>query len=190
MPKITLDEFISQWNNQMPVANRIDFNITEFATKAGDFSKRFFRMSFASGGFYATGNKWKPRKSKWGRKFKHPVMNDNGILKGAISGTSTNNSRQSGRKINGRTPFTKMGAIYNIHTEEMSKFAEKGKRGLNPYGKGYAAIHNTDPKISPFKVNQWSKKKPTQRQFIGFNDRLDNYINTNYVPIIFKGLPL
>ena len=115
-------------------------------------------------------------------------MDDTGTLKGAISGKSENISRQSGKKINGRTPFTKMGAVYNIHTEEISQ-SGNGKRGVNTHGKGYAAVHNTDPQISPFTVNQWSKKKPVQRQFIGFNDRLNNYINTHYVPIIFKGLP-
>ena len=189
MPKITLDQFFKQWNSNMPHANRLDYNITEFTTKAGDYSKRFFRMSFASGGFYATGNKWKPRESKWGKKFNHKVMDDTGMLKGSMSSKSENTSRQSGKKINGRTPFTKMGAVYSIHTEEVSQ-PGYGKRGSNPHGRGYAAVHNTDPKISPFSVNQYSTKKPVQRQFIGFNDRLDNYINTNYVPIIFKGLPL
>lgn len=188
MPKITLDQFIKQWESKMPIANRVDFNITEFATKAGEYSKRFFRMSFTSGGFYATGNKWKPRESRWGKKYTHEVLNDTGMLKGSMSGKSENISRQSGKKVNGRTPFTKMGAVYNIHTEEISQSGD-GKRGSNPQGKGYAAVHNTDPKISPFTVNQRSKKKPEQRQFIGFNDRLNDYINTHYVPIIFKGLP-
>ena len=99
MPKITLDQFIKQWDSKIPVANRVDFNITEFATKAGEYSKRFFRMSFASGGFYATGNKWEPRESRWGKKYTHKVLDDTGILKGAISGKSENTSRQSGKKV-------------------------------------------------------------------------------------------
>lgn len=190
MPKITLDQFISQWNSKMPVANRLDFNIMEFTTKAGDYSRRYFQMSFAQGGFYASGNKWKPRESRWGKKFTHPIMIDTSTLKDSIQGSPLNVSRQSGRKVNGRTPFSKIGATYNIHTNENTQQAIKGKRGLNKKAKGYAAIHNTDSSISPFTVNQYSNKKPVQRQFIGFSSKLDGYINSHFIPLIFKGLPL
>lgn len=50
MPKITLDQFIKQWDSKIPVANRVDFNITEFATKAGEYSKRFLGCLLQAGG--------------------------------------------------------------------------------------------------------------------------------------------
>lgn len=187
-----MKDFLSQLgdNRKTPVANRLDMNITNFTTEIGMFSKRFFRMSFAYGGFYASGNKWAARTSKWGKKNSHSIMNDTGTLKNSIDHDIKVVSRQSGRKINGRTPFTKMGATYLISTKEETIINSDKKRGVNSHAIGYAAIHNTDPRLTNFKVNQYSNKKPVQRQFIGFNERLNDYIMAKYVPMIFKGLPL
>lgn len=189
MQKISLDEFCAQWVPQpgrQSLTSRLAYNASEFTTLAGAFSRRFFQMSFAQGGFYAGGNKWQARTSKWGKKFTHPVMNDTGRLKSNIRGTYLDKDHGALKNIH-ESGFKRQ-YIYDIQTEEVS-YPEKGKRGRNSKGKGYAAIHNTDGHLSPYTVNQYSTRKPVQRQFIGFSGRLDDYIHEHYAPIIFKKFP-
>lgn len=189
MQKISLDDFIAQWVEQpgkQSLTSRLAYNASEFTTLAGAFSRRFFQMSFAQGGFYGSGNRWQPRTSKWGTKFTHPTMIDTGKLKDSIKGAFLDKDHGALKKLH-ELGFKRLYA-YEIETTAES-YPEKGKRGRNRKGKGYAAIHNTDPKLSPYTVNQYSSRKPVQRQFIGFSDRLDEYINQHYVPIIFKKFP-
>lgn len=189
MSEISLAEFCAQWvpeAGRQSLTSRLAYNASEFATTAGAFSRRFFRMSFAQGGFYASGNRWQTRTSKWGKKFTHPVMIDTGKLKESIEGVLKDKDHGSLMKMH-EFGFKRQ-YVYEIETNEES-FVEKGKRGRNRKGKGYAAIHNTDEKLTPYTVNQYSTRKPVQRQFIGFSDRLDDYINAHYVPIIFKKFP-
>ena len=85
MPKITLDEFCSHWVSRTStrvMASRQEFNVFDFATAAGDYTRQQFVSSFASGGF--NGSKWAPRTSKWGKRFTHPLMNDTGTLARSI----------------------------------------------------------------------------------------------------------
>ena len=85
MPKITLDEFCSHWVSRTStrvMASRLEFNVFDFATAAGDYTRQQFVSSFASGGF--NGSKWAPRTSKWGKRFTHPLMNDTGTLARSI----------------------------------------------------------------------------------------------------------
>jgi hypothetical protein len=186
--KITLDEFCSQWvkrPNFMTLASRLEFNTMNFATAAGEHSRQFFQNSFSSGGFCGSGTKWKARESKWGKKFTHPVMLDTGTLSKSIRGegreTNHNGWSAAGRKIFNR------GARYYIWTAEVS-VPQRGKRGKNgKYGR-YAAVHNSDPSLTNFTVNQYSSKKPVQRQFIGFSRKLDEEIK-QFIPMIFKGFP-
>jgi hypothetical protein len=187
--KITLDEFCGQWvrgANFMSLASRFEVNTFNFATAAGEYSKQFFQNSFASGGFYGSGTKWKARESKWGKKFTHPVMTDTEMLKNSIRGEGKE-SNLSGWRDNG-TKLFRRGAKYYIWTDEKS-VPQPGKRGRNGrYGK-YAAVHNSDPRLTNYTVNQYSSRKPVQRQFIGFSKRLDGEIR-QFIPMIFKGFPL
>lgn len=187
--KITLDQFCAQWveaPGRMPLASRLDYNVCDFTTQAGAFSRRFFQMSFAAGGFYASGERWKPRTSRWGKRFTHPVLDYTGKLKGSIKGEIKEKSR--GKLSASGNPAFKKSYAYEIDTTALT-FSRKHRNSISRAGKGYAAIHNTDPKVSPYTVNQYSMRKPVQRQFIGFSGKLDNYINTHYVPMIFKGFP-
>lgn len=189
MQEISLNDFCAQWVEQpgkMSLVSRLASNASEFTTLAGAFSRRFFQMSFARGGFYASGAGWQPRTSRWGKKFTHPTMIDTGKLRGSIKGTFKDKEHGSFKKIRDNG-FKRMYA-YEIATDAES-FPERGKRGRNRKARGYAAIHNTDPSVSPYFVNQHSNRKPVHRQFIGFSDRLDDYINEHYVPIIFKRFP-
>ena len=54
MPKITLDEFCAHWVEgkyvtKMP--NKLERNVFDFVTLAGDYSRQQFQASFSSGGF-------------------------------------------------------------------------------------------------------------------------------------------
>ena len=80
MPKITLDEFCSHWVSRTStrvMASRLEFNVFDFATAAGDYTRQQFLSSFASGGF--NGSKWAPRTSKWEKSF--PVKGKRGRSK-------------------------------------------------------------------------------------------------------------
>ena len=91
MQKITLDEFCAHWVREREkggwdpfLPSRLAGNTFDFATEAGQYSRRQFLASFPSGGF--CGGTWTPRTSRWGRKFTHPVMNDTGALAAGIKG--------------------------------------------------------------------------------------------------------
>ena len=73
MPKITLDEFCSHWVSRTStrvMASRLEFNVFDFATAAGDYTGQQFLSLIRFGGF--NGSKWAPRTSKWGKRFTHP----------------------------------------------------------------------------------------------------------------------
>lgn len=188
METISLNTMISHWyaEGRMDKASRLDYNVANFVTEAGEYSRRFFQFSFAAGGFYGSGQKWKPRNSRWGRRFTHPVLIDSGKLKDSIKGGNTFNNEGSAKQAGSGRFRSNYG--YLIKTTAESE-PEAGKRGKHT-SPSYAAFHNTDPRISPFTVNQHTKRKPVQRQFIGLSEKLDNYINTHYVPRIFKHFPL
>lgn len=87
MPKITLDEFCAHWVEgkyvtKMP--NKLERNVFDFVTLAGDYSRQQFQASFSSGGFCG-GSRWAPRTSRWGKRFTHPVMNDSGAWREVLS---------------------------------------------------------------------------------------------------------
>ncbi len=184
MIKLTLDQFGAQWDrgkNKRSMGSLLAFNAENFATRAGEYARLCFISSFASGGFYGSAKRWAPRRSEWGRKYHHPILIDTGTLKGKIVGKKS--SRDSG-KLNSRDFHRKY--KYEIDTNELGS-PIKGKRG-GGY-RTYAAVHNTDPKFGLYTVNQYSKRRPEHRQFIGFNDKINYVINTFFVPDIFNGFP-
>ena len=193
MIKLSLDDFCNQWapgGSPNLILSRLQFNIRDFTTMAGEESKRYFQNSFSSGGF--NGIPWKPRTSRWGKKHGHPVMIDRGELKNSIKGEQTdmNRSNIGGWSPSGRRDrIFRRGAAYFIWTNE-SSIAERGKRGLNRSRKhSYAAIHNTAPQFHNFTVNQHSARKPEQRQFIGFSPSLNDSVAA-FIDVIFKGIPV
>ena len=188
MQKITLDQFCNQWartKQQMAWSSRLSYNAEEFATKAGEYALSRFKTSFQIGGFYGSGTKWKPRESKWGKKFTHPVMMDQEMLKGSLKGARGKYGQYNSIGKSGyRRKYS-----YDISTNERGR-PIKGKRGRNKTrNQTYAAIHNTDPKFGLYTVNQYSSRRPVQRQFIGHSDKLLNTIEQLYVPLIFKNFP-
>ena len=77
MTKVTLKEMCDQLGKISP--SRLDFNVANFATEVGQYSKRVFKKSFDTQSF--DGKAWKPRESRWGKRFTHPILNDTGTLK-------------------------------------------------------------------------------------------------------------
>lgn len=192
MAEISLNQMIEQLEKISP--SRLDFNVAEFTTEVGLYSKKVFKKSFDTQSF--NGNAWKPRESRWGKRFTHPVLCDTGTLKNSFPvlsegdfALSTSRKDTSARRTNGKLPFKRISASYTIHTNEKSQVI-RGKRGASHRSVGYAAIHNTDPRISPYTVNQYSSKKPVQRQFIGFNREIDDYVNNHLIKeVLLKGFP-
>lgn len=189
MPKITLDEFCSQWVDgkhirKMP--NKLEHNVFDFVTVTGGYAKQQFQASFSSGGFCGQ-EKWASRTSRWGKKFTHPVLNDTGMLLRSIKGEA-NRVDIVGRRDNRKRIFRK-GAHYRIYTTE-SSMPISGKRGRSRERYGhYAAIHNTDPKFGLYTVNQYSSRRPVHRQFIGFSPKIDEHISSHFIDMIFEGFP-
>lgn len=188
MGKLTLDEFCNQWVSgkwSTYMVSKLENNIFDFTTAAGDYSKKQFVSSFSSGGF--CGTKWAPRTSRWGKRFTHPVMIDSETLSKSIK-SDVERIDITGRRDD-RSRIYRKGAKYSIWTTEKSVPIEK-KRGKHKKGyANYAAVHNTDPKFGLYAVNQYSKRPPVHRQFIGFNDAIDDYIESNFLDMIFEGFP-
>lgn len=189
MQKITLDEFCNHWVQgkwTTAMASRLEKNVFDFATAAGEYSKGRFRASFTSGGFCGS-ERWAPRTSRWGRRFTHPLMNDTGTLAASLHGETGKLGYVTGR-YKKRTSFRK-GARYNIWTREKST-PIRGKRGRSRERYGhYAAVHNTDPKFGLYTVNQYSTRHPVHRQFIGFSPVIDGHIASHFVTMVFEGFP-
>ena len=188
MTKITLDQFCSQWvtgSYYHKMGNKLYYNVQDFTTAVGEYSKQQFQSSFERGGFCG-GNKWPARTSKWGRKFTHPTMIDTGTLSQSIKGECGRVSEYG--RLHGRSAFRRS-VGYDIRTTETSTYI-KGKRGKK-HGKykNYAAVHNTDPKFGLYTVNQYSSRRPVHRQFIGFSPTIENYVNTHLIDMIFEGFP-
>lgn len=188
MSKLTLDQFCNLWakdSRSKQWHSILAKNAEDLATLAGEYALSRFRTSFSEGGLYGTGTKWAPRESKWGKKFTHPIMIDQGELKSKIKGEA---SKYGSYSAFGKRDYRRKYS-YDIWTSEESK-AIKGKRGKKR-GKNqtYAAVHNTDPKFGLYTVNQYSSRRPVHRQFIGHSAKLLDFINRAYVPKIFKGLP-
>lgn len=188
MPKITLDEFCNHWGRDQTVRkwhSLLAKNAEDFATLAGEYALSRFRTSFLEGGLYGGGQKWTPRESKWGKKFTHPVMIDQGELQSKIKGErGKGGSYSTFGKRDYRRRFR-----YDVWTAEQSK-PVKGKRGRKRgRNQSYAAVHNTDPKFGLYTVNQYSSRRPVQRQFIGHSRKLLDTIEKVFVPIIFREFP-
>ncbi len=186
--KLTLDDFCNQWARGKlvrPWHSLLAKNAEDFATLAGEYALESFRSSFTEGGFCGSGQKWAPRESKWGKKFTHPVMIDQGQLKSKISGAmAIGGTYSTFGKRDYRRRFR-----YNIWTNEQS-VAIKGKRGKKRgRNQSYAAVHNTDPKFGLYTVNQYSSRRPVHRQFIGHSQKLLDTIEKIFVPIIFREFP-
>ena len=84
-----------------------------------------------------------------------------------------------------RKKIFRRGARYAIRTKA-SNFNQPGKRGAS---KSYAAVHNTDPALGLYTVNQYSSRRPEHRQFIGINPKLNHTVNQLFIPILFRGFP-
>lgn len=184
--KITIDEFCAQWKNgKSSFIDNFEKNIFDFTTLAGDYSRRYFQTSFLVGSFYGTGKAWKPKASKWSHKFPHPKLKDTGLLKKSIQfdGKRTN---RNGEKHDKKKIFAR-GARYDIWTTEFN-VPKHGKRGKSKHI-GYAAVHNTNESLSNYTLNQYTNKKAVQRQFIGFNPKLEKIIEDHFIDIIFRGFP-
>lgn len=152
---------------------------------AGEYALSRFRTSFVEGGLYGSGKKWAPRESKWGKKFTHPLMIDQGELKSKIKGEK---GRGGSYSVFGKRDYRRR-YRYDIWTNEQSK-PIKGKRGRsNTRYKNYAAVHNTDPKFGLYTVNQYSSRRPVHRQFIGHSEKLLDTIEKLFVPILFREFP-
>ena len=199
--KITLEQMIEKCSKL--THSNFTGDVFEFTTLAGRYSKNFFQESFDKQSF--NGNKWKPRESRWGKKFTHPILYDTGTLEGSIanepqssrgfnrdikSETSSGLSEKSKRRVDGKFVHKRYSAGYLIKTHEVSR-AIRGKRGFSHKSKGYAAVHNTDPRVSPYTVNQYSTRKPVQRQFIGFSRELDDYVNNYLIKnVLLRSFPV
>lgn len=191
MIKLTHEQFCEQWitgkfTNKM--ASRLEFNIADFATAAGEYTKQQFQSSFERGGFCG-GQKWAPRTSKWGRKFKHPVMCDTGALSRGIKDNGGKATNIQGRSTLFHKNLFRRAYSYTIYTTEQSVY-QRGKRGRKRgMYKNYAAVHNTDPKFGLYTVNQYSSRRPVHRQFIGFSPTIDAHVNSHFIKMIFEGFP-
>lgn len=165
----------------------MEFNTHDFVTMAGEYSISRFRTSFAEGGFYGSGKSWPERKSRWGRRFTHPVMNDTGTLSRSITGEADrmDHTNITQRGYGERKKIFRRGARYAIRTKA-SNFKQPGKRGAS---KSYAAVHNTDPALGLYTVNQYSSRRPEHRQFIGISPKLNHTVNQLFIPILFRGFP-
>ena len=120
--RITLEQFCEQWapkGNGRYLPNKMEFNTHDFVTMAGEYSKSRFRTSFAEGGLYGSGKLWPERKSRWGRRFTHPVMNDTGNLSRSIFGEAERMDRTNltQRAYGERKKIFRRGARYAIWTK-------------------------------------------------------------------------
>lgn len=162
MTKVTLKEMCDNWKKYLQ-ADWILMSQTSLP-KWGNIQKEIFKKSFDTQSF--DGKAWKPRESRWGKRFTHPILNDTGTLKDSFPivegndfASSTSRKDASARRSDGKLPFKRISASYTIHTNEKSQVI-RGKRGTGRKSIGYAAIHNTDPRISPYTVNQYSSRNP------------------------------
>lgn len=183
---ITLDEFIKQWlpgNDRKFMGSKLAMNIVDFTTQTGDYSKRYFEECFSKQGFDS--KPWAPRKPRKNDDG-HPLLKDTGELSSSLKNTNKKIDYDS-KRDNGSRLYHK-GAIYQIYTTEENKTVV-GKRIRNVNALGYAAIHNSNPNQTDYRVNKHSKVRPIQRQFIGFSNSLENYIQIHFIPTIFKDFP-
>lgn len=187
MTKITLEQFCNHWTRDKRARHwhsLLAKNVEDFATRAGEYALSRFRTSFHEGGFYGSGTKWAPRTSRWGKKFTHPVMDDQHELRNSLKGSFTDRAYSAFGKRDYRR-----GHRYSIWSTEKS-VPVAGKRGKKKgRNQNYAAVHNTDPKLGLYTVNQYSSRRPVQRQFIGHSTKLLDFINRVFVPRIFDEFP-
>lgn len=203
--KITLENFCNQWKyngGYEAFVKHFERLIFDFTTKAGNYSKMRFSSSFESKSFAGVGPAWKPR--RWQPRKKkgkdnenqneepHALMDDFGTLKAGIKGYQPKFSetfRDEPPSPISRRIYTK-GSYYHIYTHARTTAREKAHRGLSTKSNNsYAAVHNTDPKLGVYKVNQRpGAGAPEQRQFIGFHPSIDEYI-AGLIPEIFSQFP-
>lgn len=197
--KITPEQFIAQWTKgykAQPFISHFERALFDFTTLAGQYSEQRFKSSFDSKSFIGVGPAWKPR--RWHprdepRGNEHPLLDDFGTLKRGIknyqppmSHTFLEQAPGPGhRKIN------RKGSYYLIYTQARTTAREKKHRGMSTKSnQSYVAVHNTDPKLGLFRVNQHpGAGLPEQRQFMGFHPAIDAYIQT-LIPDIFDEFPL
>lgn len=163
--ELTPAQFVNSWK---PVTmSKLDINAHRFVVAAAKYMQMRFKMSFNQG-FYGT--PWAPRRSKWGIHHKHRVLNETGDLKNSIKVDEGSNSY-------GTRSFSSGAYIAqsNVHTTASSSRKKTGDTS------GYAAVHNSDPSQTSYTVNGKSRRKPVQRQFMGFSESADNYIALNYL---------
>ena len=177
----TLQQLIDQWvpgGSGAVQKLKLQHNVTDFTTNAGQFVKEQFKKSFETQRFLGIGEIWP--ESKMSKKHGHTTMFDHGQLAGMKSDKELFNSDYR-KKIHLRKNR------YSIWTAEESYF-ERKKRGLNKTkGHSYAAAHN-DPKAVGAKVNQKEDRLQTQRKFMGHHQSLFEGI-AQYYPMIFDRIP-
>lgn len=175
---LTPEQFCAQWVNEKReslLSSKLEFNMNNFITDAGKYTKECFESSFSNQMFYRSGKPWKPRASRWGKMRNHPILKHTGELLGSIK----NIANQRHTRNRHRESYT----IFTLEENHGQKASKKYK------GKGYAAVHNTAPEFQKYHINGRSKRKPVQRQFIGFSPYIDEYILQHFVPKIFEGFP-
>ena len=114
-------------------------------------------------------------------------MLDSGTLSRGIVGETDrmDHTNITQRAYGERKKIFRRGARYALHTKA-SNYKQPGKRGAS---KSYAAVHNTDPALGLYTVNQYSSRRPEHRQFIGISPKLNQTVNQLFIPILFRGFP-
>lgn len=188
MKELTPDQFFKQWLRLGPAAatvSHFERQVFDFTYQAGRFAEDRFQQSFRQGGFYGTGQRWKERTSRWGRRRSHPVLQHTGLLKSSIDGT-LHSDNKSTRPAPGRKAAFRRRITYTVEAAPKS-VAMKGHRGVRRTGSTtYAAVHNAPD--GTYWSNQYHKSRSVQRQFMGHNSRLTAEI-ARYYAYIFNGLP-
>lgn len=131
MTKVTLKEMCDQLGKISP--SRLDFNVANFATEVGQYSKGVFKKSFDTQSF--DGKAWKPRESRWGKRFTHPILNDTGTLKDSFPivegndfASSTSRKDTSARRSDGKLPFKRISpVIQSIQMKNHRLFVANGE---------------------------------------------------------------
>ena len=65
---LTPEQFCAQWVNEKReplLSSKLEFNMNNFITDAGKYTKECFESSFSNQMFYRSGKPWKPRTSRW-----------------------------------------------------------------------------------------------------------------------------
>lgn len=163
--EVTLREWNRRWGNIAYISFRLDFNAFNFVVMASKFASRFFKSSFRSQRFYKSGqSRWEKRKDN----LPHKILLETGELMNSIEYSGV------------RPTFLQPSATVSTNERYGNR---KGKKMA-----GYAAVHNEPASKTGFSVNQYSRKKPIQRQFMGHNKELYKQIAQKYNKVLKRGL--